>query len=46
MFMQLGWSRVLIFSCFIPPSTANIVEHLYDKVGSKTHLAMDITDGC
>ena len=40
--MQLGWLQVLIFSCLIPPSTANIVEHLYDKVGFKTHLAMDI----
>ena len=26
----------------IPPSTVNIVEHLYDKVGFKTYLAMDI----
>ena len=28
--------------CLIPPSTVNIVEHLYDKVGFKTYLAMDI----
>ena len=26
----------------IPPSTVNSVEHLYDKVGFKTHLTMDI----